>query len=1298
MSHQQQEKIRQLESQIAELNQTVKQVIAERDKTNLLYKISAALSTAVDFDAVASTAISFAEHLGATSGGIYLLSTDTGETYFKNSFSGRHTLDHLDQQSLVHQVLTKGLEAWVLENDQAVLIPDTQADDRWLRIDYFDQEVPPRACICSPISVERGHLWGAITFVHPQPNHFTSQDLALLEMLTVQVAVALENTTLLEHLQSSLHETNLIAEASQQLVAAATLEDVYAALVQSAAKIGAERCALYMCDVLDVNDVPKYSEVVEVYDVDETVNGNNLTDRFAIFEYPFLEKLVQTQESIVIPDILTDNRFGQAGRQFLSKFGIRSATIISLISRSRVIGLLFIQHRRPHRFHQRELALYHTICNQSIVAIENARQMQLTEIALTETQTLYRAGRVLAGTTNLEEILQESLYEFLYSLNLDQGGITLLSPDRQFGELLAYVQNGQAQRHKTLRFSIDETVPYQQALLSGQPFQSYDVLNDPRLEGFQHFNKKEKIKSLLQAPMIIRGETVGWIGADSVQQHREFSQREIDLARAMADQIAITIQNRRLLERSERQTEQLKAVAQVGKAVAELTELDELLSSTVDLIRDQFGFYHVSIFLVDEAREWAVVRASTGEVGRIMVERPHRLKVGSKSIVGYVTAKLSPRVALDVGEDRVHFDNPLLPETHSEMALPMILREQVIGALDVQSTKVNAFGKDDVETLQIMADQLTSAIENARLFEQTDKNLRRTQSLYHVSEALAVSADLRTTFETVLGEYLNLLNLEQGSLMLVDRIKKENLTQARYINGQPVEPHLTMLVNDDLIFKYLQENRTHLVIEDVAAHPLIKDSRETRGQARAKSMLFIPIFARGELVGSIVADATKTHQHFSENDIKIGETIADQLGLWLENRRLLEEAHHRSELLQTAAEVSQAASSVLEPDQLIEMAVNFIRDKFSLYYVGLFLVDGAREWAVLRAGTGEAGRQQLEIGHRLAIGGGSMIGWSIENRKARIASDVGTEDVHFKKNKYLPDTRSEMALPLVSRDEVIGALTVQSVERSAFSDEDISLLQTMADQLANAIENAHLFENATQAHQQAEQRLGETIALQQLSQKLSSTLQLDEIVDIFLQACKDEIGFDYVQLALVDEDGYRVQAIAGIGISKTHIQQANCLLSSRDIMADIIRTGQTEIITGWDDRFNKEIYEAEGHADWIRLFMPIILRRKNIGLVEAGFNQKSVDKINDTEIRLLRAFINQTVIALDNTQRYEVSRRAARREEIIRQISGKIRNAVSVDDILKTTVTELSKVVGASQGSIALDMSEPLEGGGAGPA
>ena len=160
--------------------------------------------------------------------------------------------------------------------------------------------------------------------------------------------------------------------------------------------------------------------------------------------------------------------------------------------------------------------------------------------------------------------------------------------------------------------------------------------------------------------------------------------------------------------------------------------------------------------------------------------------------------------------------------------------------------------------------------------------------------------------------------------------------------------------------------------------------------------------------------------------------------------------------LQAATEVSRAVSSIFDVDELIQKAADLVRDRFDLYYVGLFLLDEERRFAVLHAGTGEAAQQMLATGHKLEVNNDSMIGWCIAHKEARIALQSGQNVAHFD-NPLLPDTRSELALPLISQGDVIGAMTVQSEQDDAFNSEDINVLQTMADQLANGIEKARLY-------------------------------------------------------------------------------------------------------------------------------------------------------------------------------------------------------------------------------------------------
>ena len=174
---------------------------------------------------------------------------------------------------------------------------------------------------------------------------------------------------------------------------------------------------------------------------------------------------------------------------------------------------------------------------------------------------------------------------------------------------------------------------------------------------------------------------------------------------------------------SQRRADLLQASAQVSRAVAQIRDLDQLLPQVTQLISQHFGFYHAGIFLTDDTGRYAVLRAANSSGGQRMLARQHRLGVGSEGIVGYVTGTGQPRIALDVGADATYFDNPDLPDTRSEMALPLRTGGTLIGALDVQSTQVRAFDQEDIAVLTLMADQIATAIENARLFEQAQAAL-----------------------------------------------------------------------------------------------------------------------------------------------------------------------------------------------------------------------------------------------------------------------------------------------------------------------------------------------------------------------------------------------------------------------------------------------------------------------------------------------------------------------------------------------------------------------------------------------
>ncbi len=351
----------------------------------------------------------------------------------------------------------------------------------------------------------------------------------------------------------------------------------------------------------------------------------------------------------------------------------------------------------------------------------------------------------------------------------------------------------------------------------------------------------------------------------------------------------------------------------------------------------------------------------------------------------------------------------------------------------------------------------------------------------------------------------------------------------------------------------------------------------------------------------------------------------------------------RSVYLEASAEVGRAASAMLDADQLVEEVVGLIRDRFGLYYVGLFLVDEMGEWAELRAGTGDAGREMLAQKHRLRVGGQSMIGQCVARSEARIALDVGEEPVRFD-NPLLPETRSEGALPLVSRGRVLGAITVQSAEEAAFDADTLTVLQTMADQVAVALDNAYLFREAEDALETARRAHAEATR-----EAWTEMLRF-----------RPKVGFHS------DERGVR---------------DAENIWRSE--MEEALRTGQTVA--------SETPGPAEGYGGRYPLAIPVKVAGEVIGVVDT-YKPAAAGAWTKDEVETLESLSAQLGASLESARLHQQTRRRAARDRLVSEISARLRASMNPDTVLKTTVRGLGQALDAELASV--ELTGPVTGDG----
>ena len=323
---------------------------------------------------------------------------------------------------------------------------------------------------------------------------------------------------------------------------------------------------------------------------------------------------------------------------------------------------------------------------------------------------------------------------------------------------------------------------------------------------------------------------------------------------------------------NQRRAKQFEAITRVARDISSTRDLEELLPRICEAISEQFGFYHTGIFLNNEDGEFSVLRAANSPGGRKMLAREHQLKIGAQGIVGYATGTGNPRIALNVGEDSVYFNNPDLPETRSEMAVPLKIASKTIGALDVQSTDAGAFKTEDIASLSLLADQVSIAIENARLYQETLKSLEQSQSQYR---------------RYLKGEWSRLA-------------EEENLVGYRFSAGTsaPLEEHVGLGDANDLI----QEGKIF--------------QREGT-QASDTAELVVPVRLRGEVIGAISISIPGRHQ-WLDDDIDIAEAVSERLALAMENARLFQSTNRRAERERIVSEISSKISGNIRIESLLE--------------------------------------------------------------------------------------------------------------------------------------------------------------------------------------------------------------------------------------------------------------------------------------------------------------------------------------------------------------------------------------------
>ncbi len=704
---------------------------------------------------------------------------------------------------------------------------------------------------------------------------------------------------------------------------------------------------------------------------------------------------------------------------------LKAFLVVPVSAEERVVGRVYFADRAGGTFGEDDEALANSFAAVLGRTLQAIGLYQQTETRAHELETVAevsaQASTTLEVQTLLENVANLTKERFgLYHAHiylLDEAGqrLVLAAGAGDVGRAMAERGHAIPLDHK--HSIVARSARSRESVMVNDVTQAPDHLPNPLLPETQ---------SEAATPLVVGDELIGVLDVQSDQLNR-FTESDIRVQETLAAQIAVAIQNARTFEQAETRARELGTVAEVSAQASTTLEVQTLLENVANLTKERFGLYHAHIYLLDEAGQRLVLAAGAGDVGRAMAERGHAIPLDHKhSIVARSARSRESVMVNDVTQAPDHLPNPLLPETQSEAATPLVVGDELIGVLDVQSDQLNRFTESDIRVQETLAAQIAVAIQNARTFEQVEESQGLLRSVLDASTdwIWAKGHD----FHYIL---CNRLFAEQ----LYGTSPEEIIGKDDYDIGVPPE-----LIEGD-------------------PERGIRGFRPDDEAAIAGEIVHNPydvvLFTDGS---EHIFDTVKIPLHDPEGNI-IGT-----LGI---GRDVTEREEVRQRQL-VAYEIAQQLTTLLDPQTLLRQTLERLSDAFGYYHAHVYLPDETGEVLTVYAGLGEAGAMMEQQGHSIPLSAElSLVARAGRALEAVVVNDVATAPDYLP-NPLLPETKSEVAIPLVAGERLIGVLDVQHNITAHFDDDEVRTLSVVGNQLAVAVQNASLFEQAQDALAQTE--------------------------------------------------------------------------------------------------------------------------------------------------------------------------------------------------------------------------------------
>ncbi|MCH8989916.1 MAG: GAF domain-containing protein [Chloroflexi bacterium] len=1104
---------------------------------------------------------------------------------------------------------------------------------------------------------------------------------------------------LVEDLQRERERSNALQEVSNRLAGAHDTDEVLDLIVNEAARLlGASAAFIRLLEggvlVPSASTESATGYLAASADIQPTLAVEAGTS--------LVGHVMASKKPLVVENASDDERITPGGRLAQEKYGFHGWAGVPLVANERSIGVLIVMDISLRRFNEDEVSLLTAFADQASLALEKARLLNEAERERERSDALYQISNRLAGAHDTDEVLDLIVNEAARLVGASAAWIRLLDGDVMIPSAATESATAYIAEHAKIRptLAVGEdasTVGHVMSTKKPLVTEDYPDLVPPEVRRILH---EHGFYGSASVPLVANDRSIGVLTVTD-NRVRLFTEDEVSLLTAFADQAALALDKARLLNEAERERGRLAALNDVVSDLATTLNFEAVSQKITDSARSLIGARIAIIFQLDRSTEILSLISLSGE------SNPRFTEDFTLDDPGAVRSLAARERQTLVTQDFL-VDNRLThtqeqqasleqTELRAFVAVPFIVQDRVTGVLTVGDLAGRKFTDDEIQLTEAFADQASVALENARLLNEAEREKERSDALYRVSNQLAGTHNTHEVLDLIVNEAARLLGAPAAFIRLLegDVLVAGAATEsaAAFLEETAADQAGLAVGEGASAMGHVMATKKPLVVEDVAKAELVSPAQRLIAEKHDfHAAAVVPLLANDRSIGVLAVLDNRVHG-FTEDEVSLLAAFADQASLALEKARLLNEAEARERQATQLYEVTTQLASNHDLHSLLDLITQQAVDLTGGQGGMIFRYNDARGGLVVatmhnlnpemrdmfvRPGEGNAGRAYVE-------------------RRA-----VWTDDLFADSAVVYSDDESQMivqqqasewgvvgvvAAPIMIRDEVYGILDVVFDKHREFTDEEVNLVQTLADSAAVAINNARFIEETEQARDEATQ-------LYKITEQLASSPDMDSVLDLIVEKAAELLSseasslfsFDVEKGGLVltrehnfltDEDtGENYFFLPGVGTVGRAFRDRKPVWKN-----DLHENAETEYP---DPSVRETVLNSKNRA---ALSAPIIIRDQVYGCLTA--NYYSVHEFGEAEAQLLQTLADSAAVAIGNARFIEETQQARdmaedrEREAIqLQEVTTQLASNTEMDSVLELITRSASALLGSQATAI----------------